>query len=81
VRTTKSAGFSLAIQKPVAEPVLHAMILLSPMQLLRCVRAKEIPELGKGLAQGIRSFKEGNEVGRTPAAPEIDEKGRNLHFV
>jgi pimeloyl-ACP methyl ester carboxylesterase len=31
VRTTKNAGFSLAIQKPVAEPILHAMILLSPV--------------------------------------------------
>ena len=31
VRTTKNAGFSLAIQKPVAEPILHAMIPLSPV--------------------------------------------------
>jgi pimeloyl-ACP methyl ester carboxylesterase len=30
VRTTKNAGFSLAIQRPVAEPILHAMVLLSP---------------------------------------------------
>ena len=30
VRTTKNAGFSLAIQKPIAEPLLHAMVLLSP---------------------------------------------------
>jgi pimeloyl-ACP methyl ester carboxylesterase len=30
VRTTKKAGFSLAIQKPLAEPILHAMVLLSP---------------------------------------------------
>jgi pimeloyl-ACP methyl ester carboxylesterase len=35
VRTTKNAGFALAIQKPVAEPVLHAMILLSPV--VRCL--------------------------------------------
>jgi pimeloyl-ACP methyl ester carboxylesterase len=31
VRTTKGAGFSLAIQKPIAEPILHAMIPLSPV--------------------------------------------------
>jgi pimeloyl-ACP methyl ester carboxylesterase len=31
VKTTKNSGFSLAIQKPVAEPLLHAMILLSPL--------------------------------------------------
>ncbi len=30
VKTTKGASFSLAIQKPIGEPVLHAMILLSP---------------------------------------------------
>ncbi len=30
VRTTKNARFSLAIQKPLAEPILHAMVLLSP---------------------------------------------------
>ena len=31
VRTTKGASFSLAIQKPIAEPVLYAMIPLSPL--------------------------------------------------
>jgi pimeloyl-ACP methyl ester carboxylesterase len=30
VKTTKGSGFSQAIQKPVAEPLLHAMIFLSP---------------------------------------------------
>ncbi|MGI8959238.1 MAG: alpha/beta fold hydrolase, partial [Bryobacteraceae bacterium] len=30
VKTTKGAAFSLAIQKPIAEPILHAMIPLSP---------------------------------------------------
>ncbi len=30
VKTTKGASFSLAIQRPVGEPVLRAMILLSP---------------------------------------------------
>lgn len=31
VKTTKGSSFSLAIQKPVAEPLLHAMIYLSPL--------------------------------------------------
>ena len=31
VLTTKNAGFSRAIQKPVAEPLLHVMIGLSPL--------------------------------------------------
>jgi pimeloyl-ACP methyl ester carboxylesterase len=31
VRTTKNSRLSLALQKPVAEPLLHAMILLSPI--------------------------------------------------
>ena len=31
VRTTKNSGVSLAIQKPIAEPLLHAMIGLSPL--------------------------------------------------
>jgi pimeloyl-ACP methyl ester carboxylesterase len=30
VKTTKNSSFSEAIQKPVAEPLLHAMIFLSP---------------------------------------------------
>jgi pimeloyl-ACP methyl ester carboxylesterase len=30
VKTTKGAAFSLAIQKPIAEPILYAMIPLSP---------------------------------------------------
>jgi pimeloyl-ACP methyl ester carboxylesterase len=30
VKTTKGSGFSLTIQKPIAEPILHAMIFLSP---------------------------------------------------
>jgi pimeloyl-ACP methyl ester carboxylesterase len=31
VKTTKGSDFSLAIQKPVGEPILHAMIFLSPL--------------------------------------------------
>lgn len=30
VKTTKGSGFSQAIQKPIGEPILHAMIYLSP---------------------------------------------------
>ena len=35
---------------------------------------KKLPELGKGLAQGIRSFKDGIKLIEQPATPEIDEK-------
>ena len=35
---------------------------------------KRLPELGKGLAQGIRSFKDGIKLTEGSAAPEIDEK-------
>lgn len=35
---------------------------------------KKLPELGKGLAQGIRSFKDGIKLTGPFAAPEIDEK-------
>ena len=31
VKTTKGSGFSSAIQKPVGEPILNAMIILSPL--------------------------------------------------
>jgi pimeloyl-ACP methyl ester carboxylesterase len=31
VRTTKNASLNLALQKPIAEPLLHAMIWLSPL--------------------------------------------------
>jgi sec-independent protein translocase protein TatA len=35
---------------------------------------KKLPELGKGLAQGIRSFKDGIKLAEQSAVPEIDEK-------
>ena len=35
---------------------------------------KKLPELGKGLAQGIRSFKDGIKLTEQPAAPELKEK-------
>ncbi len=34
---------------------------------------KKLPELGKGLAQGIRSFKDGIKLSEQPL-PEIDTK-------
>ena len=45
MRTTKGAAFSLAIQKPMAEPVLHAMVPLSPF-----VRAMNWLSYQNGLA-------------------------------
>jgi sec-independent protein translocase protein TatA len=35
---------------------------------------KKLPELGKGLAQGIRSFKDGIKLTEQPPAPETDGK-------
>jgi sec-independent protein translocase protein TatA len=35
---------------------------------------KKLPELGKGLAQGIRSFRDGIKVPEQPATPEVTEK-------
>lgn len=35
---------------------------------------KKLPELGKGLAQGIRSFKDGIKLTAEPASHEIEEK-------
>ena len=38
---------------------------------------KKLPELGKGLAQGIRSFKEGIRLTEQPSAPEIREETKS----
>jgi sec-independent protein translocase protein TatA len=38
---------------------------------------KKLPELGKGLAQGIRSFKDGIKLTEPPTAPEIAEETKN----
>lgn len=46
VKTTKNSDFSLAIQKPVAEPILHAMVVLSPL-----VRLMNWLSYQNGLAQ------------------------------
>jgi sec-independent protein translocase protein TatA len=35
---------------------------------------KKLPELGKGLAEGIRSFKDGIKLTGQPAATEMQEK-------
>ena len=34
---------------------------------------KKLPELGKGLAQGIRSFKDGIKLTEQPAPPEAKQ--------
>jgi sec-independent protein translocase protein TatA len=38
---------------------------------------KKLPELGKGLAQGIRSFKDGIKMAEQPTTPEITEETKN----
>jgi sec-independent protein translocase protein TatA len=35
---------------------------------------KKLPELGKGLAQGIRSFKDGIKLSDPSAMPELEDK-------
>jgi len=52
--------------------------LLQPSHLLLIVLValfvfgpKKLPELGKGLAQGIRSFKEGIKLTEQPSTPEL----------
>ena len=53
--------------------------LLQPMHLLIIVAVavfvfgpKKLPELGKGLAEGIRSFKEGIKEGTKPDSEKKD---------
>jgi sec-independent protein translocase protein TatA len=38
---------------------------------------KKLPELGKGLAQGIRSFKDGIKMEEQSTTPEIAEETKN----
>jgi sec-independent protein translocase protein TatA len=38
---------------------------------------KKLPELGKGLAQGIRSFKDGIKMEEQSTTPEIPEETKN----
>jgi pimeloyl-ACP methyl ester carboxylesterase len=49
VRTTKDAGFSLALQKPVAEPVLHAIILP-----VACGAVPELAQLSEWLGPALQ---------------------------
>jgi sec-independent protein translocase protein TatA len=35
---------------------------------------KKLPELGKGLAQGIRSFKDGIKLSEDAPAPDLERK-------
>jgi sec-independent protein translocase protein TatA len=58
--------------------------LLQPSHLLLVLLAallvfgpKKLPELGKGLAQGIRSFKDGIKL-TEPSAPSEVEKQRDV---
>lgn len=55
--------------------------LLRPSHLLLIILValfvfgpKKLPELGKGLAQGIRSFKDGIKLTEQSTTPEIQEK-------
>lgn len=59
VRTTKNSSLSLAIQKPLAEPILHGMILFSPI-----VRAVNWLSYQEGIAQfnNARSAFAGSET-------------------
>ena len=42
---------------------------------------KKLPELGKGLAQGIRSFKDGIKLTEQPAMPEITEETKSWNAL
>lgn len=50
----------------------HLLIIL--LVALFVFGPKKLPELGKGLAQGIRSFKDGIKVTDESAAPEMNKK-------
>jgi sec-independent protein translocase protein TatA len=50
----------------------HLLLLL--VVALFVFGPKKLPELGKGLAQGIRSFKDGIKLTERSVVPEIDEK-------
>jgi sec-independent protein translocase protein TatA len=49
-------------------------LLLIVLVALFVFGPKKLPELGKGLAQGIRSFKDGIKLTEQSATPEIGEK-------
>jgi sec-independent protein translocase protein TatA len=59
--------------------------LLQPSHLLLILLAallvfgpKKLPELGKGLAQGIRSFKDGIKLTEQSATPEVEKQRDTL---
>ncbi len=49
------------------------LLLIAAVAML-CFGPKKLPELGKGLAQGIRSFKDGIKEAEQPSKPEATEK-------
>jgi pimeloyl-ACP methyl ester carboxylesterase len=64
IRTTSGAGFAQALQKPVAEPILHAMIALSP--LVRVMNALRYYNGMSHLQNALQSF------AGTQTAGEVD---------
>jgi sec-independent protein translocase protein TatA len=61
--------------KPTIEGLLRAThLLLILFVALFVFGPKKLPELGKGLAQGIRSFKDAIKLTEHSAATEIEEK-------
>ena len=50
----------------------HLLLIL--VVALFILGPKKLPELGKGLAQGIRSFKEGIKLSEPPSARAISEE-------
>ena len=51
----------------------HLLVILAVA--LFCFGPKKLPELGKGLAEGIRNFKDALKKGSEPAVPakQLDE--------
>jgi sec-independent protein translocase protein TatA len=59
--------------------MFEGLLQPSHVLLILCVAffvfgPKKLPELGKGLAQGIRSFRDGIKLTEQSAVPEIDKK-------
>ena len=48
-------------------------LLVIAVVLLVLFGAKKLPELGKGLGEGMKGFKEGLKGGETPAAPAVQQ--------
>jgi sec-independent protein translocase protein TatA len=59
----------------VIEGLLRPSHLLLILLVALCVFGpKKLPELGKGLAQGIRSFKDGIKLTEQSVAMKVEEK-------